>query len=68
MPDATWQRNSAIVPEHVAVQRVERGVVYVGSENAFVQVIEDNHASDAAQPTKGFLVQFGPSLRAGSKD
>ncbi len=68
MTDATWQRHSAVVPEHVAIQRVERGVVYVGSENSFAQIIEDNYASDATQPAKCLFVQFGPRLRAGSKD
>ena len=67
MPDAAWQRHRAVMPEHVAVQRVERGVVYVGSENAFAQIIEDNHASDTTEPTKGFLVQFCPGLRTGPK-
>ena len=63
MPDATGQRDSAIVPEHVAVQRVDRGVVYIGSQNAFAQIIEDNHAGDTAQAPKGFLVQLCPDLR-----
>ena len=45
MPNAAWQRHCPIVPEHLAVQRVESGIVYVGSENAFAQIIEDNHAS-----------------------
>jgi hypothetical protein len=55
------------VPEHVAVQRIERGVVYIGSQNAFALIIEDNHASDTTQATEGFLVQFCPSLRTGPK-
>ena len=54
--DPAGQRDDVVVPEHVAVQRVERGVIYVGSENSFAQIIEDNHASDTTQPTKGFLV------------
>ena len=65
MPDPAGQRHSAIVPEHVAVERVERGIVDVGRENAFAQIIEDNHASDTTQPAKGLLVQFGPGLRTG---
>lgn len=44
------------MPEHVAIQGIEYGVVYVRSENAFAQIIEDNHASDTTEPAKGFLV------------
>jgi hypothetical protein len=51
------------MPEHVAVKGIECGVVYVRGENAFAQVIEDNHASDATEPAKGFLVQLCLGLR-----
>ena len=55
------------MPQHVAVQRVERGIVDVGREHAFAQVVEHDHSRDAAQPAKGLLMQFGPDLRTGSE-
>ena len=53
--------------QHVAVQRIERGIVDVGSEHALAQIVEHDHASDATQPAKGLLVQFGPDLRTGAE-
>ena len=53
--------------QHVAVQRIERGIVDVGREHAFAQIIEHHHASHAAQSAKRLLVQFGPDLRAGAE-
>jgi hypothetical protein len=50
------------MPEHIAVQRVERGIVNIGVEHALAQIVEDNNARGSAQPTKGLLVQFGPDL------
>ena len=63
MPDPAWQGHRAVMPEHVAVQGIECGVVYVRGENAFAQIIEDNHASNTAEPAKGFLMQLSPGLR-----
>jgi hypothetical protein len=62
--DATGQRDDAIVREHVAVQRIERGIVDVRGEDAFPEIVEDDHADRAAEPTKGALVERGPDLRA----
>ena len=45
MPDAARQGHGAVMPEHVAVKGIECGVVYVRGEDAFAQIIEDNHAS-----------------------
>ena len=43
--DATRQRDDAVVGEHVAIERIERGVVDVGREHALFQVVEDDHVS-----------------------
>jgi hypothetical protein len=51
------------MPERVAIQGIECRVVYVWGENAFAQVIEDNHASDTTEPAKRLLVQLCPCLR-----
>ncbi len=61
--DATRERDDAIVGEHVAVERIQRRIVDVGGEDAFLQVVEDDEADRPAEPTKGLLVQFGPDLR-----
>src|ERR1017187_3461845 len=63
MPNPAWQGYRAVMPEHIAIQRIECGVVYIRGENAFAQIIEDNHASDTTEPAKGFLVQLCPCLR-----
>jgi len=33
-----------------------------GGENAFAQIIEDNHSTDATEPAKSLLMQLSPSL------
>jgi hypothetical protein len=53
------------VSEHVAVQRIQRGVVDVGGEHAFGQVVEHHDASDPAEPAESTLVQFDPDARIG---
>jgi hypothetical protein len=62
--DATRQRDDAIVREHVAVERIERRIVEVRREDPFFQIVEDDHAHRAPEPTKRPLVKFGPDLRA----
>jgi hypothetical protein len=60
MADSARQGHRAVMPEHVAIKGIECGVVDVRGENAFAQIIEDNHASDTTEPAKGFLVQLCP--------
>ena len=67
MPDATRQRDDAVMLEHIPVQGVERGIVNVGREYAFPQIIEHDHVSTSAQTAKSLLMQFGPDLRTGTK-
>ena len=62
--DAARQRDDAVVGEHVAVERIERGVVDVRGEDAFPQIVEDDDAHGAAQPTEGPLVELGPDTGA----
>ena len=62
--DAARQRDDAVVREHVAIERIERGIVDVGREDAFAQVIEDDHPDGATESAKGPFVQLGPDLRA----
>ena len=42
--DAARQRDDAVVREHVAVERIERGVVDVGREHALAQIVEHDDA------------------------
>src|SRR5260221_13398491 len=67
MPDATRQRDDVVVLEHIAVQGVERGIVDVGREYTFAQIIEHDHASTSAQTAKSLLMQFSPDLRTGTR-
>jgi hypothetical protein len=48
------------VREDVAIKRIESGIVNIGDEHAFAQVVEHNDACTPTQPTKRFLVKFGP--------
>jgi hypothetical protein len=56
------------VPQDIAIERIDGGVVDVGREHAFAQVIEYDHLSDATKSVESFLIQFGPRLRAGAED
>jgi hypothetical protein len=65
--DATRHGNRSVVGENIAVKRIESGIVNIGNQYAFAQVVEDNDAGTPAQPAKCFLVEFGPDARAGVK-
>src|SRR4030095_15845620 len=62
---AATHRDHAVVPQHVRVHRVERGIVDIGLEYAFTEVVEHDHSRAATQPAEGLLMQLGPGLRAG---
>jgi len=53
--------------EHVAVQRINSGIVDVRLEHPFAQIVEHDDFGHAAQPAKGFLVQLSPRLRTGAE-
>jgi hypothetical protein len=59
--------NRSIVGEHVATKRVQRGVVDIGDEYSFFEVIEYHHARTAAESTEGFLVELGPDAGTGAE-
>jgi hypothetical protein len=63
--DATGQRDGGVVLEDIAIKRVESGIVDVGGEDAFAEVIEHDGAGDAAQAAEGFLVQLSPDPGTG---
>jgi len=53
--------------EDIAIKRVESGIVDVGGEDTFAEVIEYDGTGDAAQTAEGFLVQLSPDTRAGAE-
>jgi hypothetical protein len=62
--DAARQREDAVLREHIAVQRIERGIVDVGGEDAFFEIVEDDDTDRATKSAEGALVELGPDLRA----
>jgi hypothetical protein len=61
IPDAAGQCDGAVMREHVAVERVQRGVVEVRRQHALPQIVEDDDLDRPAQPPKRLLVQLGPA-------
>src|SRR5207244_4595320 len=61
--DATRERDDVVMGQHVAIERIQRGVVDVRREHAFFEIVEDDHAHRAAPAAKRALVQPGPPLR-----
>jgi hypothetical protein len=57
----------AVVRQHVAIKRIQRGIVNVGDEHALAQIVEHDDARGAAQPAKGAFVQLGPDARTGAE-
>ena len=62
--DPTRQGDDPVVGQHVAVERIEHRVVNVRGEDALLEVVEDDDAHGASQPSERPLVQLGPDLRA----
>ena len=55
--DAAREGDDTVVREHIAIQRIQRGVVDVRGEDAFFQIIEDDDADRAPQLTKRAFVE-----------
>jgi len=55
--------DGAVMRQHVAIKRIERGVVDIRSEYAFFQVVEHHDFGGAAQPAKRSLMQLRPDAR-----
>ncbi len=65
--DATGHGDGAVVREHIAIERIESGIVNVGDKYAFAQVIVNHDASGAAESAKRSLMQLGPDARTGAE-
>jgi hypothetical protein len=62
--DATGQRDDAVVGEDIAVERVQGGVVDVGGEDTFPEIVEHDDLHAAAETTETLLVQLSPATGA----
>src|SRR5580658_10165562 len=60
---AARQRDRSVVLEHIAIERIERGIVDVGCEYALAQVVQHDDPRDSAQTPEGLFVQLGPDTR-----
>jgi hypothetical protein len=65
--DATRHGDRPIVGEYLAIERVERGIVDVGDEDALAEIVEHYDARGPAKAAEGALVQFGPDAGAGAE-
>jgi hypothetical protein len=65
--NATRHGDRAVMREHVAIEGIESGIVNVGDEHTFAQIIENDDASGPTQSTKRFLMQFGPDAGTGAE-
>ena len=63
--DPAGHGDSAIVSEHIPIERIQSGIVNIGSEDTFFKVVGDHHSCCAAQPPEGLLMQFGPDAGTG---
>ena len=64
MSHTARESDRAIVLKQIAEKRIESGIVEVGREHAFAQIVEHHHASRPTQPAERLLVQLGPNPHA----
>src|ERR1700691_4017188 len=64
---AARQSDRAVMLQHVAVERIKRGIVNIGRGHAFAEIIQHHNTSHTTQSAKRLLVQFGPDSRAGAE-
>ena len=57
--------DSAVVSQHVTIERIQTRIVDIGQEYAFLQVVEHHDFGRTTQSTEGLFVQFGPDAGAG---
>jgi hypothetical protein len=65
--NAARHGDDAVVGKDIFEQRIERRIVDVRSEDAFLQVIENDQAATAAQAAESGLMQFGPGACTGTE-
>ena len=62
--DPTGESHDAVMLEQISKKRVEGGIVEIGLDNPFPQIVEHDHAGSAAQAAKGPFVQLRPDAGA----
>ena len=67
IPHLAWKRGHTIVRQNVAIEWVQSGIVYVGRQHAFAQIIQHHQPRGAAQAAKRLLMQLGPDPRTGTE-
>ena len=65
--DPAGQGDRTVVCQHVAIERIDSGIVEVWDQHAFAKVIEHQEARSPTQSTKRLLVELGPDARAGTE-
>ncbi len=54
----------AVVRQHVAIKRIESGIVNVGDEHALAQIVEHDDASSAASPASSRTAECAGTCRS----
>ena len=60
IPNPARHGDSAIMSEHIPIERIQSGIVNIGFEHTFFQVVGNHNSGRAAQSPKGLLMEFGP--------
>ncbi len=63
--DAAGQRDGAVVGQQVAIERVEKGIVDIGLQHAFAEVIQDDGVGGSTEAAESSFVKLGPGAHAG---
>src|SRR5471030_3327336 len=58
IPDPARHRDSAIVSEHIPVERVQSGIVDIGREYSLFKVVGNHDSGRATQAPESLLMQF----------
>ena len=58
------QGDHAVVCQNIAIQWIQTGIVDVGDQNTFFQIVQNHDSRRSAQPPKGLLMQLGPGACA----
>jgi hypothetical protein len=61
-PNATRRSHSSVVREQIVIQRIDRRIVDVRSENSFAQVVEDEYVRRSAHSSEGLFTDRGMAV------
>lgn len=63
--DTAGHSDGAVMGEHIAVEGIDFGIVDVGTQDAFGEIVEHDIFGRSAKAAEGGFVQFRPGLRTG---